>query len=224
VKQSGATPGQAGADADEESALVAALRQRSPAAFEKLVRAHGATFLIVARRYVSNQADAVEVVQESFLRILQGIDGFLGDARLTTWMHRIVVNCALMRLRSQRRRPETPIEDLLPRFLEDGHQVVSTEPWRQDALELLANAEKLAQVRAAIDKLPDSYRIVLMLRDIDELSTEEAADLLGVSPAAVKVRLHRARQALRAILEPLFVQSAETPEAPLHRTGGASCP
>src|SRR5205085_2487006 len=104
-----------------------------------------------------------------------------------------------------RRRPATPIEDLLPQFQADGHQVHHPTPeWEGSAQMLLARKETRAIVREAIDRLPGSYRDVLLLRDIEELSTQEAARSLGVTANAVKIRLHRARQALRGLLEPHF--------------------
>jgi len=110
-----------------------------------------------------------------------------------------------MRLRSARRRGEESIEDLLPRFAEDGHKVNHPTPgWEGSAEELLARSETREIVRRAIDQLPETYRSVLLLRDIEELNTEEAARLLGVTENAVKIRLHRARQALRMLLEPSF--------------------
>lgn len=179
--------------------------------FERLVRDYGGMFLQLARRYLGSQADAADVVQESFIAVFEGIDRFAGEARLRTWMHRIVVNKALMRLRTQRRHGEVAIEDLLPRFLPDGHQIIDTQPWHAGAdVELLAKHTQ-AQVRAAIDQLPVAYRTVLLLRDIEELDSSEAAQLLGISEGALRVRLHRARQALRGLLAPLFVEHIDCP-------------
>ena len=106
-----------------------------------------------------------------------------------------------MKLRSRRRRPETPIEDLLPKFLEDGHQVMPAGDWPESAEVLLEREENRVFVRESIDRLPESYRTVLLLRDIEEMDTGETARLLGINPNAVKTRLHRARQALRTILD-----------------------
>ncbi|HLF55736.1 MAG TPA: sigma-70 family RNA polymerase sigma factor, partial [Thermoanaerobaculia bacterium] len=125
-----------------------------------------------------------------------------GQSRISTWLHRIVVNAALMRIRSRKARPEETIEPLLPTFLDDGHSTVFFHPWQESADEMLVRAETLARVRAAIDRLPEAYRTVLLLRDIEELDTAEVAEMLGVTPNAVKIRLHRARQALRTLLDP----------------------
>jgi RNA polymerase sigma-70 factor (ECF subfamily) len=116
------------------------------------------------------------------------------------------VNTALMKLRERRRRPTESIEDLLPTYNSDGHQAVAARDWSDAVLE---RKETAAIVREAIAMLPDQYREVLVLRDIEEKDTAEAAALLGTSSNVVKVRLHRARQALRALLDREFQLKGE---------------
>ncbi len=186
----------------DEAAWVSALRAGDEQAFEKLVRAYSGRMLAVARRMLQNESDAEDAVQEAFLSAFRAIDRFQGGSRLSTWLHRIVVNAALMKLRSRQRRPEDPIEELLPKFLEDGHPVRPAVEWKESAQTALEREELRAAVRASIDQLPESYRTVLLLRDIEELDTQETARLLELSPNAVKIRLHRARQALRGLLDP----------------------
>ncbi|HYC89727.1 MAG TPA: sigma-70 family RNA polymerase sigma factor [Thermoanaerobaculia bacterium] len=176
-------------------------------ALETLVRTHTGALLRVARRFLRSEEDARDAVQDAFVSAFRALDRFGAHAQLATWLHRIVVNACLMRLRTQRRRPEEELEALLPRFAEDGHQLEPSEPWCETAETLLEREELCGVVRAAIDELPDTYREVVLLRDIEELSTEETADLLGVTPNAVKIRLHRARQALRTLLDP-YMRSA----------------
>jgi len=188
---------------DTESALVERLRAREEAACEELVRAHSGRLLSVARRMLRNEEDARDAVQEGFVSAFRAIQRFNGDCRLSTWLHRIVVNAALMKIRTRSRRPEESIDDMLPRFLADGHHAEPTSEWAS-ANTLLEQRETRERVRAAIDQLPESYRTVLMLRDIEELDTAETAQLLGLTPNTVKIRLHRARQALAKILEPSF--------------------
>ena len=171
-------------------------------AFAELLRRHGGRMLAVARRLLRDEEEARDAVQEAFVAAFRGLARFDGHSLLGTWLHRIVVNAALMRLRRRKARPEEPIEPLLPRFLSDGHQADPAAPWQEDAESLLARAETRAQVRAAIDRLPESYRTVLLLRDLEELDTAEVAGMLGITPNAVKIRLHRARQALRGLLDP----------------------
>ena len=108
----------------------------------------------------------------------------------------------MMRFRRRERHPERSIEDLLPHFGEDEHQLDPPAPWKGTSDVTLQQQESLELVRRCIDQLPDSYRTVLLLRDIEEIDTEETARLLGVSQGLVKTRLHRARQALRTLLDP----------------------
>ena len=186
----------------EEAELVGRLRAGDDDAYATLVKQQAGRMLAVARRMLGSEEDAQDVVQEAFLSAFKAIDRFEGTSRLSTWLHRIVVNAALMKIRSSKRRPETPIEELLPTFLEDGHLTVMPAEWKKTAQDVLESKETRAMVRGFIDELPELYRNVLLLRDIEGLDTKETADLLEVSPNAVKIRLHRARLALRTLLDP----------------------
>jgi RNA polymerase sigma-70 factor (ECF subfamily) len=188
--------------ASDETALVARLRAGDDEAFEELVRTYSPRLLRLARRIVGNDDEARDVLQEALLSAFRHLDRFQGDARLGTWLHRIVVNTALMKLRSRRRRPEEPIEPLLPAFLSDGHFAERFSSWNEGADAALSRTETKALVRGLIDRLPESFRTVLLLRDIEGLDTEETARVLETTPNAVKIRLHRARQALRTLLAP----------------------
>jgi len=184
----------------DEAALLDGLRRGDNEAFETLVRTYGGRLLAVARRLVRNEEDARDVVQSAYLSAFRAVGNFEGGCQVSTWLHRIVVNAALMKLRTQRRKPEESIETLLPAFQEDGHHVEQFSDWTTPADELLQRAQTRATVRACIDRLPDRYRTVLVLRDIEERSTQEVAAMLTTTNAAVKVRLHRARQALSTLL------------------------
>lgn len=184
------------------------LRAGDHAACAGLVHECGPRMLAVARRMLANEEDAQDAVQDAFAAAFKALPQFDGRAALPTWLHRILINTCLMKLRTRRRRPERSIETLLPTFIEDGHQTRSTAHWSIAKVQSMARAEHAAHIRAAIDELPDIYRVVLILRDVEELSTSEAAQALSITQAAVKVRLHRARQALRTLLEPL-IQSME---------------
>ncbi len=188
----------------DEDRLVAALRLGDSEAFAHMVTMHGPRMLAVARRYMKVEEDARDCLQDAFLQAYQNIGRFEGRSSLATWLHRIVVNSALMKLRARKRKPEESIEHLLPRF-EAGECRVEPH-WRfaETVDEMAARKEVRLLVRQEIDRLPDQYRIVLLLRDIEEYSTEETAELLEKSPGAVKVSLHRARAALKKRLEPLF--------------------
>lgn len=185
-----------------DALLLAELRSQAPGAYEGLVRSHGGRMLAVARRLLSNEEDARDAVQEAFLNAFRNIDRFEGQALLSTWLHRIVVNVALMKLRSRKRKPEESLDHLLPAFRDDGHFEERFESGSEPADQRLAREEEQAAVRAAIDELPAHYRTILLLRDIEGIGTQEVADQLGITPNAVKLRLHRARQALRTLLAP----------------------
>ena len=200
-----AAPQQSTADTDAraaDAALLADLRSRVPGAFERLVRAQGGRMLAVARRLLSSEEDARDAVQEAFLNAFRNIDRFEGQALLSTWLHRIIVNVSLMKLRSRKRKPEESLDHLLPAFRDDGHFAERFESGSEPVDQRLAREEEQATVRAAIEELPQHYRTILLLRDIEGIGTQEVAEQLGISPNAVKLRLHRARQALRTLLVP----------------------
>lgn len=187
-----------------EMPLLDRLRQGDATAYEDLVRSHGPRMLSVTRRLLRNDSDAHDALQEAFLSAFKAIGRFQGGSQLSTWLHKIALNAALQRLRTRKRLAEDSIEELLPSFLEDGHHARHPSEWMAPADVLLERREVRELVRAEIDRLPEDYRTVLLLRDIEALDTAEVAQLLGMTENLVKVRLHRARQALRALLEPHF--------------------
>ena len=189
---------------ETETALVAALRAGEPAAYEHLVREYGGRILAVCERLLFNREDARDAVQETFLSAFRSLESFDGRSQFATWLHRIAVNASLMKLRTKRRHPEQSIDDLLPTFQSDGHRSDPGSRWTNSAGEISERRETQQLIREKIEGLPESYRNVLILRDIEELDTETVAEMLELSPGAVKVRLHRARQALRTLLEPIF--------------------
>lgn len=185
----------------DEPALVERLKADDESAYEEVVRRFGPRMLSVARRLLTQEQDSQDAVQDAFLSAFKAINNFQGDARLATWLHRIVVNAALMKLRTKRRKPESAIDDLLPKYNEDGHRR-SGGDWRATHDTAVQAGEIRDQVLHAIDQLPEMYREILLLRDIEELSTEETAQQLDITEGAVKTRLHRARLALRELLDP----------------------
>jgi len=195
---------EAGSGGADEAALLAALRAGEEWAYRRLVSDYGGRLLSVARRILRNDEEAQDALQEAFLQAFRALPRFEGQARISTWLHRIVVNAALMRIRSRKSRPEESIEPFLPTFQEDGHAAVDFRAWGSGADELLERSETRALVRTAIDRLPATYREILTLRELEELDTSEVAELLGITANAVKIRLHRARQALREMLDPHF--------------------
>lgn len=194
------------ADSDEAAGAgeFESLRNGDRAAAERLVREHAGWMLALARRMVREEALAEDVVQSAFANIFRKLDQFGGRSALKTWMHRIVVNQSLMVLRKHRRANEESIEDLLPEFDRNGCRIVDDWATSETPESLMEKSQASERISKLIDGLPDSYRIVLLLRDIEELSTREVAELLQISEANVKVRLHRARAALKKLLEPLL--------------------
>lgn len=195
----GGSPDEFGAD------FIARLIANDANACAHVVRRFSGMALAVARRFLRNEADAQEAVQDAFLSFFNSLETFRQGASLATWLHRIVVNAALMKRRAKMRRPETLIDELLPTYLDDGHRRDPRPAWPQSTADLVANAEARTLVRQKIEELPEEYRNVIMLRDIEQLDTGETAQLLGDTPGAVKTRLHRARQALRTLLESEFL-------------------
>jgi RNA polymerase sigma-70 factor, ECF subfamily len=186
---------------ESEAQFVDELRIGLPNACDRLVREQGPRLLATARRILGNDADAHDAVQDAFVAFFRGLPSFEGSCRLSTWLQRIGINASLMRLRSRRRRPERSIEELLPTYYDDGHRIDPKDAWTPEAESNIEIRERRAIVRRCIDELPEDYRTVIVLRDLEELDTDHAAQLLGISTGAVKTRLHRARQALRTLLE-----------------------
>lgn len=197
------TDGASGEVANDH-ALVRRLRAGQEEAYEEMVRAHGPRMLNVARRFLPQDADAHDALQDAFLSAFRSLDRFQEQSKLSTWLHRIIVNASLMKLRTRRRRPETSIEDLLPHFGNDDRFAQPVAPWAITYDTAVESREIRQFVRSRIDDLPDSYRAILLLRDIEGLSTEETAKMLEITTGAVKTRLHRARQALKTLVEPIL--------------------
>lgn len=187
-----------------ERELVARVHANDVSACEEFVAQFGGMMLAVARRFMRCEHDAADAVQEAFLSAFRSIGKFEGQSGLGTWLHRIVVNACLMKLRTTRNKPTVSIEGLLPAFDETGHHAQPVRDWDKLPPEQFDTMQLRDHVRFCIDRLPDTHRNVLLLRDIEELDTQETADRLGISVAAVKVRLHRARLALRTLIEPMF--------------------
>ncbi len=193
----------ASAESASERELLALLRQGDEHAYEQLVRRYGGRLLAVTRRLLrGDEEEARDAVQDAFLSAFRSIDRFNQDAAIGTWLHRIAVNAALMKRRRAGSRPEVALDPLLPTFDETAHHAEVVHTWPASAETIVMRAQTRTAVRQCIDQLPDTYRTILMLRDIEELSTTETAAALGISENAVKIRLHRARQALRTLLDP----------------------
>jgi RNA polymerase sigma-70 factor (ECF subfamily) len=171
---------------------------------EELVRDNISWMLALAERLLRDRALAEDAVQEAFVSVFRGIAAFEGRSSLKTWLHRITVNASLTQLRKIKRLAEQPIDELYPEF--DRYECRIEAPWTHltSLQEVLENEELSSRVNDGIGALPDSYRIVLQLRDVEGYNTGDVAALVEISEANVKVRLHRARAALKKLLEPVL--------------------
>ena len=190
-----------------ELALMARVKASDPRACEQLVREYSGRMTAVARRFMRQDADAADAVQDALISAIRRAESFEGTARLWTWLHRVTVNACLMRLRAQERHDAAgSIDALLPSFTSDGHYAGRVRRWRDDACDAAEHSELRDRVRGAIDRLPAAYRTVILLRDIEQYDTEQTARMLDTTPGNIKTRLHRARRALRTLLEPHFAR------------------
>jgi RNA polymerase sigma-70 factor (ECF subfamily) len=185
--------------------LVDAARGGDYAAFERLVLRFRDRVYRLARGMTANEAEAEEVVQDTFLSVFRKIATFRGDSSVSSWVYRVAANAALMRMRRERRKPLLSIEDTSPDFTEDGTRFIDAPgEWARQPEEQLLDRELGARIESAIGELPEKYRLVLLLRDVEGLSNEEVADTLGVTVPTVKSRLHRSRLFVRDELETYF--------------------
>lgn len=190
---------------DEE--LVTRARAKDFGAFEQLVDRYEDKVYRLAFRFVRNETEAKEIVQDTFLSIWRKLDTFKGDAQFGSWVYRVAANAALMRLRSQRRHPEVSTEELPLDFLDTYGQIPTYgDNWARRPDDELQSDELRRRIQAAVDDLPEIYRTVFLIRDVEGLSTEETAQVLDISIPTVKTRLHRARLALREAISKYFEQ------------------
>lgn len=187
--------------------LVEELQRGAPDAVEALVEHYGAWIHRVAARLLGDPRDAEEVTQDVLMTVVGKIGTFKGQAAFSSWLYRIAANAAYDRLRSRRSRAEVSLEPLLPLFDEEGRHVQPVLDWSSELEDPAVAREARSALERSIGRLPAEYRIVLLLRDVEGLTSEEVADALGLTVAAVKSRLHRARLFLRQELAHLFMPS-----------------
>lgn len=189
------------AEATDE-ALVAQAVDGDYAAFEALVERYQDRAFRLAFSLVKDEDAAQDVVQEAFLNMYRKLSTFRGDAQFSSWIYRVVVNAALIRLRKVRRRAEIGMDDL-GTDVADEEAVFSTRPhWQVQADEAAQNSELREQILLAVDELDPKYQVVFVLREVEGLALADIAKVLELSEGAVKTRLHRARLYLQAALEP----------------------
>ncbi len=181
-----------------------ALRRGEEGSVEQLVDRYGRRIYQVTRRFLNDARDAEEATQDVLLSIVRNIETFRGDAAFSSWVYRIAVNAAYQRLRDPRPRAEVPLEPFLPVFDDEGRMVGPVADWSAQLEDPAVAAEARAAIERAIARLPEDYRIVILLHDVEGLSNEEVATALGVTIEAAKSRLHRARLVLRRGLAELW--------------------
>jgi RNA polymerase sigma-70 factor, ECF subfamily len=171
-------------------------------AFEAIVRRFQGRVFRLASRLTGSETEAADVLQETFLRVYRGLPSFRGESRFGTWLYRIATNAALAHRRARSRRPAESLEAFLPRFDGNGGHLATPAELQVAARvdELLDRRVLAEKARAGIERLPDLYREAFVLRDLEEMPTAEVAEVLGLEPAAVRQRVHRARLMLRGYL------------------------
>lgn len=188
------------AQPESDLQLVARLQKGDKTAFRELVRRHQDKVYRLALRLTRDESRAQDAMQDAFLQVYRKVDQFQEQSAFTTWLYRITVNAALMRMRSERRHREAPLEEASPRYTEQGEIAEPVDDWSAAVDDDAANRELALHAQKAIDELPDPYRSVFVLRELEDLSTEEVANILDLTVPTVKTRLHRARLALRKAL------------------------
>jgi len=185
--------------------LVETLKQNDPRAFEQLIDQHGGMLYRVALR-IAGREEAEEVLQETLLKVYEKIHTFDEKAALATWLYRIVVNTALMRLRARSRSPEELLDTENPQFTEKGEFSREIADWALPPEDALLRQEALTLLQQGIERLPETYRAAYVLAEIEGLPHQEIATILDLTVGTVKTRLHRARLFLRETLEAHFAE------------------
>ncbi len=185
--------------------LFAAAKAGDYGAFEAIVQRYSDRVYRLAHGMMKSSAEAEEVVQDTFLNVFKSLDSFRADSAPGSWIYRIAANAALMRLRSKRRKPLLSIEEVPPGF-ENGDlkALWPVGEWTRQPEEKLLDQELRRHLEEAIGRLPEKYRLVLLLRDVEGLDNGEVAEALGLTLPTVKARLHRSRLFVRNELDRYF--------------------
>jgi len=203
---------------DRDAELLEALRRREATAAERLVSTFGNRAYRLAIGITGNRQDAEEAVQDAFWNVIQKIDTFRGDAALGSWIYRIAANAAYQRRsRRARRRHEISLDEVLPPFHEDGRHADSIGDWTKDLAEPAVQIELRTSLTSALDELPDHYRAVIILHDVEGFPMADVASFLNTTVPTAKARAHRARLFLRQRLEAPCPGQPLAPRAVLER-------
>jgi RNA polymerase sigma-70 factor (ECF subfamily) len=167
---------------------------------ERVFRDYAPRVYNLARRMLGNDADAEDVTQDVLLQVVRKLSTFRGDAAFTTWLHRVTVNAALAARRKRARRDEGRVHDPLEAFTEDGKHAGFVRPWPRLPDNVALDREEKQLIEQAIQGLPEMYRDVFVLADVEQMPNAEIGEILELSVPAVKSRLHRARLMMRDAL------------------------
>lgn len=181
----------------DDEVLLDRLRKGSPDAVNELLRLFQGKIFNLAMSILKNESDAEEATQDVFMTVVRKADTFKGNSALYSWMYRICVNTCLMRLRGKRRNDTVSIEEFMPVFTEEGMHASPMDDWSKEVERKALNEELGQMIRKYTDQLSEKYKVVFVLSDVEGLSNEETAQILGLTVPAVKSRLHRARLYLR---------------------------
>ncbi|MBL1141241.1 MAG: RNA polymerase sigma factor [Proteobacteria bacterium] len=189
---------------EDEVNLIKGLQKGEQASCKRLVELFWKDLNFLANRLLGDESIASDCVQEAFIKAITKIDSYEGRGTFKAWLHQIVVNEALIEIRKKSARKEESLDELMLEFDESGHHV---EPYQGNPVNLDVLQESIEvkqQLQKSIDRLPDNFRLILILRDYEGYSTREVSEKMNMTEQNVKVRLHRARLAMRNLLQPVL--------------------
>ena len=181
----------------EDEALLESLRKGDLGAVDELLRLYQGKIFTLAMSILKNESDAEEAAQDVFMTVIRKADMFRGNSAFYSWIYRICVNTCLMRLRGKRRNETVSIEEFMPMFTDEGMHASPMDDWSKEVERDALNEELGRMIRKYTAELPEKYRVVFVLSDVEGLPNEETAKILGLTVPAIKSRLHRARLCLR---------------------------
>jgi RNA polymerase sigma-70 factor, ECF subfamily len=189
---------------DKDSELIRAINAGRQDLFYDLVKRYEKSLYNFGLRMCDNPSDAEDMVQDTFFNVFKYLDGFRYETKFKNWLYRIATSACLKKKRRSKFAPERELS--LDEFLPADESAVSADlpPWASQPLDHVLDDELGSVIRQALIELPEKYRLVIVLRDVEGFSTQEAAEILGLTPTNIKVRLHRARLFLREALKSYY--------------------
>lgn len=194
-------------DLPDEELVRMFVDERDEGAFNEIANRYGEKVFRLALRITHSTHIADEVLQEVFLTLVEKLDSFREESTFSTWLYRVATNASLIQIRNKKKHGKSmSLEDYVPYNEKGMLSEILLKDWSYSPDEIFAGREGMEVIERAIDELPEKYRIVFHLRDIEGLSNEEVGDILGLSISAVKSRIHRARLFLRDSLSDYFYE------------------